>query len=142
MKDVITKEHVFPFPIEKVWNAISKQEEISTWFIKADFKAESGYQYTFTASEEHGCTQITGKVKSADPYTLIYTWIVQNTDTETTVKWDLTETAEGTKLHLEHSGISKYPGDSAVSFFTSFDQGWANCINELSSFLSKKVYEG
>ncbi|MEZ4810920.1 MAG: SRPBCC domain-containing protein [Allomuricauda sp.] len=142
MKDVITKEHVFPHPIEKVWNAISKEEEISTWFIKADFKAQKGYRYTFTASEEHGCTQITGEVKSANPYTLIYTWIVQNTNTETTVKWDLKETSEGTKLHLEHSGISKYPGDSAVSFFTNFEQGWGHCIDELVSFLSRKVHAG
>ena len=142
MKDVITKEHFFSHPIDKVWNAISKEEEISTWFIKADFKAEKGYKYTFTASEEHGCTQITGEVKSADPYTLVYTWIVQNTNTETTVKWDLVQTPEGTKLLLEHSGISKYPGDSAVSFFTNFNQGWDNCINELVSFLSKKVHAG
>jgi uncharacterized protein YndB with AHSA1/START domain len=142
MKDVITKEHVFQHPIGKVWDAISKAEEISTWFIKADFKAERGYKYTFFAGEEDGCTQITGEVKSADPYTLVYTWIVQNSETETIVKWDLVETSEGTKLHLEHSGISKYPGDSAVSFFTNFDQGWDNCVKELASFLSKKVHAG
>lgn len=142
MKDVITKEHVFQHPIGKVWDAISKAEEISTWFIKADFKAEKGYRCTFSATEEQGCTQITGEVKSADPYTLIYTWIVQNTDTETTVKWDLKEVPEGTKLYLEHSGISKYPEDSAVSFFTNFDKGWDNCIMELHSFISKKVHAG
>ena len=55
MKDVIKKEHVFNHPIDKVWDAISRAEEISIWFIKADFKAEKGYQYTFTASEEKGC---------------------------------------------------------------------------------------
>ena len=142
MTDVIKKEHVFPHSIDKVWNAISKAEEISTWFIKADFKAEEGYQYTFNAGEEHGCTQITGEVKAASPYTLIYTWIVQNTDTETTVKWELEEAPEGTKLCLEHSGISQYPGESAVSFFTSFDGGWDNCINELTSYLSKEVHAG
>ena len=46
MKDVITKERVFNHSIDTVWNAISKAEEISTWFIKADFKAEKGYEYT------------------------------------------------------------------------------------------------
>lgn len=142
MKDVITKEHVFSHPIEKVWNAISKAEEISAWFIQADFKAEKGYKYTFMAGEEQGCTQITGEVKKAVPYTLIYTWIVQNSDTETTVKWDLTETGNGTKLYLEHSGISNYPGESAVAFFTNFDNGWVNCINELSKFLAKEVHAG
>jgi len=136
MNDLITKEHIFTQSIDKVWNAISIAEEISTWFIKADFKAEVGYKYTFTATEERGCLQITGEVKKADPYTLIYTWIVQDTDTETTVKWELEPFEGGTKLHLEHSGISGYPGESAIKFFNDFNGGWANCINKLTSYLT------
>ena len=140
MKDSIKKEHVFKHSIAKVWNAISIAEEISTWFIKADFKAESGYQYTFTSQEE-GCTQITGIVKEANPYTLVYTWIVENTDAETTVKWVLEEIEDGgTKLYLEHSGISNYPGSSAIDMFNSFNKGWDNCINELSLHLTKELY--
>ena len=55
MKDVISKAVIFNHSIDKVWNAISKAEEISTWFIPADFKAEKGYQYTFTSpSNEKG----------------------------------------------------------------------------------------
>lgn len=142
MKDVITKEHVFAHPIQKVWNAISVAEEISTWFIKADFKAEEGYQYTFTSSEEHGCMNITGEVKNATPYTLIYTWIVENTTIETLVKWNLQETDSGTKLYLEHSGISNYPGESAVKYFNDYNGGWDDCINKLSSFLTKEVHAG
>ncbi|WP_190808694.1 SRPBCC domain-containing protein [Flagellimonas sp. S3867] len=142
MKDVITKEHVFDHPIQKVWEAISIAEEISTWFIKADFKAEEGYQYTFTASEEHGCLNITGEVKSAQPYTLIYTWVVENTTTETVVTWNLKETETGTKLYLEHSGISSYPGESAVKYFNDYNGGWNDCINSLTSFLSKEVHAG
>ncbi len=142
MNDVITKEHLFAHPIKKVWNAISKEEEISTWFIKADFKAEAGYKYTFTASEEQNCTAITGVVKHADPYMLVYTWVVENTKAETTVKWKLEETAEGTKLYLEHSGISSYEGETAVAMFSSFDKGWDNCISELSSYLKQEVHAG
>jgi len=125
-----------------VWNAISKAEEISAWFINADFKAEPGYKYTFTASEEQGCTQITGVVKEADPYTLVYTWIVQNTDTETTVKWMLEEFDGKTKLYLEHSGISKYSGETAVTMFGHFAKGWDNCIKELTQYLTQEVHAG
>ncbi|PCJ94737.1 MAG: hypothetical protein COA50_10090, partial [Flavobacteriaceae bacterium] len=120
MNDLITKEHIFTHSIDKVWSAISTAEEISAWFIKADFKAESGYKYTFTATEERGCMEITGEVKKADPYTLVYTWVVQNTDTETIVMWELTPHEGGTKLLLEHSGISNYPEASAVKFFNDF----------------------
>jgi uncharacterized protein YndB with AHSA1/START domain len=140
MKDSIVKEHVFEHAIDTVWKAISRAEEISAWFIQADFKAEKGYRYTFTASEEHNCTQITGRVLEADPYVLVYTWVVQDTDTETTVKWTLTPLNGSTKLLLEHSGISKYPGQSAIKMFDSFTAGWENCINELSIYLQKEVH--
>jgi len=140
MKDVITKEQILNHPIDKVWKAISTQEEISAWFISADFKAEKGYQYTFTATEERGCLQITGEVKDATPYKLVYTWIVQGTTTETTVSWMLEELENGTKLSLEHSGISNYPDEeTATAMFSSFNGGWDNCMLELSQFLIKEV---
>ncbi|MEL6810523.1 MAG: SRPBCC domain-containing protein [Bacteroidota bacterium] len=142
MKDVITKEHVFPHAIDKVWKAITVAEEISTWFIKADFKATKGYRYTFTASEESGCTQITGEIKEADPYRLTYTWMVANTEVETTVTWVLSETAEGTHLHLEHSGISKYAGETAIQMFHSFNGGWDNCVSELDQYLKQAIHAG
>lgn len=143
MKDIISKETVFNHPIDTVWNAITKAEEISTWFIKADFKAEAGYHYTFTSEpNEKGCTVISGEVKQSTPYTLIYTWVVADTTTETTVKWELEATENGTKLSLEHSGISNYGGETAVAMFESFNGGWDNCINGLTAYLKDLVNAG
>lgn len=142
MKDVITREEIIQHPIDKVWSAISKAEEISAWFIKADFKAQVGMPYTFTASEEQGCMTITGEVKEANPYTLVYTWIVENTNVETTVKWVLEEQGGSTKLYLEHSGISNYPGESAVKMFESFSGGWEQCVGLLQTYLKEQVHAG
>ncbi|MFI1745110.1 SRPBCC family protein [Thalassobellus sediminis] len=143
MKDVIKKEILFNHPISKIWNAITKAEEISTWFIPADFKAEKGYKYTFTAPQnEKGCTVISGEVKNANPYVLIYTWIVAEMETETTVKWELEATAEGTKLTLEHSGISNYDGETALAMFESFNGGWDNCISGLTAYLKETINAG
>lgn len=143
MNDVIIKEVEFKHPINRVWDAITKAEEISTWFIKADFKAEPGYQYTFTSPpNEKGCTVISGEVKKANPYVLIYTWIVADTKVETTVKWELQTTQNGTKLSLEHSGITNYAGDTAVAMFESFNGGWDNCISGLTSYLKEAVNAG
>jgi uncharacterized protein YndB with AHSA1/START domain len=143
MKDIIKKEQLFSHPIDKVWNAISKGEEISAWFIKADFKPEKGYKYTFTAEpNEKGCTVISGEVQHANPYLLIYTWIVADTKIETTVKWELTSTQNGTKLNLEHSGISNYAGETAVAMFESFNGGWDNCISGLTGYLKETVHAG
>jgi len=137
MKDIITREEIINHPVEKVWDAISRAEEISVWFIKADFKAEVGTPYTFIASEEKGCITINGEVKEATPYTLIYTWIVEGTDVVTTVKWVLQSEGEGTKLYLEHSGISNYPEESAIKMFESFSGGWEGCVNQLQDYLNK-----
>ena len=143
MNDIIKKEVLLNHTIDKVWNAISKAEEISTWFIKADFKAEKGYKYTFMANpNEKGCTTISGEVKHANPYLLEYTWIVANTKVETTVKWELETTERGTKLYLEHSGISNYEGETAIQMFESFNGGWDNCISGLTSYLKDLVNAG
>lgn len=140
MNKTITKEKVFNHPIDQIWNAITKAEEISTWFIQADFKAEKGYNYTFSSEpNEKGCTTISGTVKEANPYTLVYTWIVADTNIETTVTWKLEAIGNTTKLHLEHSGIENYAGETAIAMFESFNGGWENCINGLITYLKEEV---
>ncbi|PKV51249.1 uncharacterized protein YndB with AHSA1/START domain [Aquimarina sp. MAR_2010_214] len=141
MKDVIIKEKILNHPIDKVWNAITDAKEISTWFLEADFKAEKGYQYIFNSSGEN-CSPIKGKVKQANPYTLVYSWIVTEAPIETTVKWVLEETEGGTKLYLEHSGISGYKGETAIEMFNNFDGGWDNCISGLTDYLKQMVHAG
>ena len=140
MNKTITKEKVFNHSIDQVWKAITKAEEISTWFIKADFKAETGYNYTFTSEpNEKGCTVISGTVKQANPYILVYTWIVADTKVETTVTWKLEDLGDSTKLYLEHSGIENYAGETAIAMFESFNGGWDNCVNLLTDYLKAEV---
>ena len=141
MNHIIVKKVEFSQPIEKVWSAITKASEISNWFLEADFKAEKGYQYTFNSSGEE-CSPIIGEVKEANPYTLIYTWIVKETPAVTLVKWVLTPTETGTSLYLEHSGIENYAGETAVAMFTNFDGGWNNCISGLTTYLKELAHAG
>ena len=136
MSDIIKKEIILNSDIKKVWHAISKEEEISKWFLKADFKAQKDYNYVFKSAGED-CTKITGIIIEANPYTLIYTWIVENTNIETTVKWALKAVENGTKLTLEHSGISGYSEKTAIMMFESFSGGWDNCFNGLNGYLAK-----
>lgn len=133
MNDLIRKQQQFSFPMARVWKAISEGEQISAWFIKADFKPEKGYQYTFT----HEKTVIKGEVKEVKPMTvLVYTWRIEGSEVVTTVSWKLEENDKGTLLTLEHSGISQYPGQTAVTMFQNFDGGWDNCITNLEKYLS------
>lgn len=135
MKDIIRKEHQYQAKISDVWNAITIAEEISDWFIKADFKAEVGYSYTFT----HESTVISGKVLEVDPvYNLAYTWDVGGTGVSTTVKWQLQENEQGTLVTLIHSGISNYQTDEMITkMFTGFSTGWDSCIVNLEKYLKE-----
>jgi uncharacterized protein YndB with AHSA1/START domain len=80
-----------------------------------------------------------GEVLRVVPVTdLVYTWMVEGTDVVTTVSWKLEATAGGTLLTLQHSGISKYPGDTAVVMFNNFEGGWSVCITNLEKYLVEK----
>lgn len=138
MSKKILKEKVFNHSIESVWNAITNANEISSWFLKADFKPEVGYQYTFNSSGED-CSPIIGEVISADPYKLVYTWIVRENPATTIVTWQLERVSNGTKLYLEHSGIEHYSGETAIEMFNNFNGGWDNCINGLTEYLKALV---
>jgi len=126
----------YKHPIGAVWSAISDASEISDWFIKADFRAEVGYEYTFT----HESTTIRGTVTEVQPPKLLtYTWVLAGVST--TVHWHLEETGEGTVLTLIHDGIEAY-GESAASWFTNFTGGWTSCVDELEKYLAKLAVDG
>ncbi len=142
MKDLIKKEHQYQADIAEVWKAITSADDISAWFIKADFKPEVGYNYTFThehvsENSEKTCTVISGKVLEADPvHNLVYTWEVSGTGVETTVRWQLQENEQGTLVTLIHSGISNYQTQEMITkMFTNFSNGWENCITNLEKYL-------
>ncbi len=122
--------------IGAVWSAISEAAEISEWFIKADFEAKVGYDYTFT----HEDTTITGTILASQPPTeLVYTWVLGGVST--TVRWTLSASSEGTLVTLIHDGIDAY-GDSAATMFGHFEKGWTSCTDELTKYLSKVPANG
>jgi uncharacterized protein YndB with AHSA1/START domain len=141
MKDIIIKEQLFMHPIQTVWEAITQEDLMSSWFLPASFKAEKGFKYSFNAAGGD-CSPITGEIIIATPYILQYTWIVTEQPATTIVTWTLESVNGGTKLRLEHSGISNYAGETAIEMFGSFDGGWDNCINGLITFLKEGVHAG
>lgn len=139
MTDLIRKEHTYQHSIDRVWKAITDQEQIAAWFIKADFKPEKGYAYTFT----HEQTTISGTVLEVNPVThLVYTWTVSGTGgVETTVTWQLSPVPEGTHVVIEHSGISNYPDEGLVTtMFNNYSKGWDNCILGLEKYLKEVAH--
>ncbi|PKB61842.1 MAG: hypothetical protein BZY79_01775 [SAR202 cluster bacterium Casp-Chloro-G4] len=135
MKKYIEKKRTFNSPIKRVWEAITREEEISKWFMQANFKAEKGYSYEF----EHESIICHGTVLEVDPPNkLVYTWINPGTTEETTVTWLLEETNGGTELTLIHRGYEKYSDDDAEKFFKENEFGWNMVIQGLDEYLNLK----
>jgi uncharacterized protein YndB with AHSA1/START domain len=134
--DTLNKEQYYPHSIADVWRALSEQEELSAWFVQADFRAEVGYRYTFTRGE----TKVHGEViEVMAPHRLAYTWSVGDLSVITTVRWRLEEAGEGTRVFLEHSGISGYPThDLAATMFSHFEHGWLDCFTKLDAYLTSR----
>jgi len=141
MQDQVTREIELEHPIDTVWKAITNSDDISEWFMKTDFKAEVGAKYTYHSDAED-CEPIHGIVKSADPYELVYTWIVEGTEVETLVTWTLEDQGSSTKLRLTHAGISNYGAEMASKMFESYGGGWDNCFEGLTKHLSAEVHVG
>lgn len=141
MNDVISKEQVFNNPIEVVWNAITKAEEMSVWLEPTNFQAVKGFKYVINA-KAGDCPPIVGEVLEADPYTLVYSWIIEANPVETIVKWVLEEVEGGTKIYLEHSGIAGYAGDDVIAMFNSFSGGWERCFDGITKLLQTEINAG
>ncbi len=141
MKDIIIKEQIFNSSIDSVWQAITVAEEISIWLEPTNFKAIKGFQYVINA-KAGDCPPIVGEVIEASPYTLVYSWVIEANPVRTIVKWVLEEVEGGTKVHLEHSGISSYSGEDVIAMFESFSGGWERCFNGIATHLQIETNAG
>ncbi len=137
MHDMISKEQWFPHHIDKVWEAITSNKQVSQWLVPTDFRAEVGFEFTIKDPEGE-CNMVKGQVREASPYTLIYTWIDQQwQDIHTVVQWDLTANKNGTKVSMKHIGIAEYPGKTASLQFNNFSGGWKRCFDQLETLLNQ-----
>lgn len=57
----------YPYPIERVWRALTEPEEFGAWFIPGTIEMRVGGRYVFGGDDPH----ITGTVEALDPPRLI-----------------------------------------------------------------------
>jgi uncharacterized protein YndB with AHSA1/START domain len=124
-------EREMPYPVEKIWRALTQPHLIAEWLMKNDFNAAVGHRFNLRG--EWGDV-LDCEVLAIEPNkTLTYTWNFAHEDAafnlRSVVTFTLTPTRTGTHLRMEQSGFrpeqkQAYGGAKAgwQQFFAKLEQ--------------------
>ena len=134
-------ERTFNAPGNLVWEAITDKNKMKEWYFDlAEFKAEPGFVFEFTAGDEtrqflHHC-----EVREVIPgKKLVHSWRYPGYEGDTLVTWELFEDGGKTRLKLTHEGLETLPANNPDFAKEKFAQGWTHIVGtSLKEFVEKK----
>ena len=136
----IILERVFNAPIDKVWNALTNNEEMKIWYFQLpEFIPVIGFEFRFiggpTADRQyqHICkiTAVESKKK------LAHSWRYDGYDGISFVTWELWDEDSTTRLRLTHNGLETFPHSNQDFAKENFEIGWASILDSsLGNYLS------
>jgi uncharacterized protein YndB with AHSA1/START domain len=140
-EDTVIQEIVIKRPAEKIFDALTKAEELVKWWC-----AEGKFQTTHMESDLRlggkwrmrliGCggteTVVSGEYRTIErPHLLVFTWIRETEDaTETLVRWDLEEKDGVTTVRVTHSGLT-------TESLRKRNDGWPMILGLLEAYVEK-----
>lgn len=141
---VINREIVIDTPIDRVFLAVSDQDELTNWFpdIAVLEKKDGGrVSFIFLKSSKNNLDkdhEMNGKIiKFIASKELSYTWQFQNMPEfsgNTVVTWRFESIGKNkTRVTLSHSGFT----ESDIQKYKEHSQGWTWFINRLGNYLTK-----
>lgn len=127
MKRDIVLEHVYEFPPERIWRALTDPKAIAAWLMENDFEPRLGHKFQFRAQPMPGWNGIVDSevIELDKPRRLAYTW--ESGGHSTAVIWILDPVPEGTRLRLEHTGFEGPHGQATLEMLRS---GWKKMLAE------------
>ncbi len=104
MNEQVKLNVFYPYPAEKVWQAITDCQILNAWMMKNDFKPRIGHKFKFERESLPGIKTIIHceVLELEKPKRLIYTWQDEITSEPSLVIWTLTPVEGGTQLQLKH----------------------------------------
>ena len=139
--EAFTIERTYNAPIEKVWKAISDNNEMKKWyFVLPEFKAEIGFEFQFSGgppdkSYLHLC-RVTDVIPGKK---LSYSWRYEGYQGISLVTFELFAEGNKTRLKLTHEGLESFASNNNPHFDKkNFEGGWLQIIGaSLKEFLEK-----
>jgi len=124
----VVVEREIPYPLEKIWRALTQPHLIEEWLMKNDFKPTVDHRFNLRG--DWGAVDC--KVLAIEPNkTLSYTWDAMGL--ESVVTWTLTPTVTGTHLRMEQSGFR--PDQQQA--YQGAKYGWQQFFGKLEQVLAK-----
>jgi uncharacterized protein YndB with AHSA1/START domain len=120
-------ERTYNAPVQKVWNALTNSTEMKKWYFDIPaFKAEPGFEFTFTGESPDGKKYIhLCRITDAEPgKKLRHSWKYEGHDGISYVTWELFEEGTMTRVKLTHEGLETFP-PLADFDRKNFEQGWS-----------------
>jgi uncharacterized protein YndB with AHSA1/START domain len=128
-------ERDFPFPLEKLWRALTQPHLIEEWLMKNDFKPAVGHRFNLRG-DWGGVLDC--EVLTIEPHKeLSYTWNHVHADAAynltSVVTFTLTPTSTGTHLRVEQSGFRP----DQPQAFGGAKFGWQKFLGNLDQLLAR-----
>ena len=148
LADRIERTMVLPAQRQRVWEAVTKPEQLARWFgvvSDMDFRVGGAIQFTW----EHEPCPYPGVIEVIEPeqrfafrwpsYAVSHPTVTFATAPSTLVEITLEEHPEGTLLTLVESGFASQPQPVvAEELYRSNQDGWQACLNELRAYLQSQ----
>src|SRR5437879_12247629 len=142
--EVLVVERIFNAPIEKVWQAITQNEEMKHWFFElAEFKPEVGFEFQFKGGKDDRVYLHLCKVTEAIPNKkLKYSWRYDGYEGISFVTIELVSHGKQTKLKLIHEGLESFQMSNPDFAKKNFSEGWNYIIHtSLHKYLEPVKFE-
>lgn len=124
-------ERTYNAPVERVWAAISVNEEMKKWYFELpEFRAEVGFQFEFTGgpSPERQYRHLCEVTEVVPGSKLAYSWRYDGYEGNSFVTFELFPEGDGTRLRLTHAGLETFPASNPDFAVENFAQGWTHIV--------------
>jgi uncharacterized protein YndB with AHSA1/START domain len=123
MPKAMIHEVTYPHPPERVWRALTDREALAEWLMDNDFQPRLGAKFQFKAEPMPGWdgTVQCEVLELQPPKRMVWSWKGGAKNPMTRVEWTLTPTKGGTRLRLEHSGLTGLKG---FLMYVFMNNGW------------------
>ncbi len=104
----LNMEVFYPYPPQRIWQVLTNHRALAAWLMENDFEPRVGHKFQFQHSTLPGLGgSIDCEVIELDePRRLSYTWQDGMMCQPSIVTWTLKPVDGGTRLQLEHKGLS------------------------------------